>query len=267
VIDDDVSCTEDSCNEANDTVDNIPNDALCDNGVFCDGVETCDVQNDCQPGSDPCPGNDCDETGDICVVPPAGDVHVEAVLTTTQSAPAGKGQKNGVAQVTIYDENEAAVGAGYTVTGNFSGTFNENGQTAVTDANGIAVFVTSGSAKKGVVVNFCVSDVTGTLPFDPADHNSASFACGAPPTPVCGNGIIEVGEMCDGSDLGGETCSDQGFLGGTLACQADCQAFDTSACSNVNECVPTHSKEKGLRCSDGLDNDCDGDIDAADTDC
>ena len=32
-------------------------------------------------------------------------------------------------------------------------------------------------------------------------------------------------------------------------------------------CVPTSSKEKGPRCSDGLDNDCDGLIDGADPDC
>ncbi len=34
-----------------------------------------------------------------------------------------------------------------------------------------------------------------------------------------------------------------------------------------NQCVPTHSKEKGPRCSDGLDNDCDSLIDGADPDC
>ena len=32
-------------------------------------------------------------------------------------------------------------------------------------------------------------------------------------------------------------------------------------------CVPTHKKEKGPRCSDGLDNDCDFLIDGADPDC
>ena len=32
-------------------------------------------------------------------------------------------------------------------------------------------------------------------------------------------------------------------------------------------CVPTSSKEKGPKCSDGLDNDCDGFIDGADPDC
>jgi len=106
-------------------------------------------------------------------------VHVEGVLTTTQNA--AKGKKNGVAQVTIYDENETVVGAGYTVTGSFSGTFTEGGAVAVTDANGVAEFITSGSAKKEVVVNFCVSNVAGDLPYDPTDHNSASFACGETP--------------------------------------------------------------------------------------
>ena len=47
---------------------------------------------------------------------------------------------------------------------------------------------------------------------------------------------------------------------------------DLSECiDDLNEClspacVPTHSKEKGRRCSDDIDNDCDGDIDGADSD-
>jgi WD40 repeat protein len=32
-------------------------------------------------------------------------------------------------------------------------------------------------------------------------------------------------------------------------------------------CVPTHNKEKGPRCSDDIDNDCDGDVDEDDPDC
>jgi hypothetical protein len=35
----------------------------------------------------------------------------------------------------------------------------------------------------------------------------------------------------------------------------------------VSQCAPTHNNEKGPRCSDGIDNDCDGFIDQADTDC
>ncbi|HEY2946448.1 MAG TPA: prenyltransferase/squalene oxidase repeat-containing protein, partial [Vicinamibacteria bacterium] len=45
--------------------------------------------------------------------------------------------------------------------------------------------------------------------------------CTAPPR--CGDGVInQPGEVCDGADLGGKTCVDVGFLGGTLACHADC---------------------------------------------
>ncbi|MGA1865572.1 MAG: M14 family metallopeptidase, partial [bacterium] len=59
---DGVSCTDDSCNEATDSCDNIANDSLCDNGLFCDGAETCDTELGCQAGSDPCPGQYCDES-------------------------------------------------------------------------------------------------------------------------------------------------------------------------------------------------------------
>ena len=63
---DGIGCTVDSCNEATDACDNMPNDWLCDNGLFCDGSETCHEVNDCQAESDPCPGQSCDEDGDSC---------------------------------------------------------------------------------------------------------------------------------------------------------------------------------------------------------
>lgn len=50
---------------------------------------------------------------------------------------------------------------------------------------------------------------------------------------VCGNGIRESGEACDGSDLGGQTCGGLGFSGGTLACTGIC-SFDTSGCVNTS---------------------------------
>jgi hypothetical protein len=50
--------------------------------------------------------------------------------------------------------------------------------------------------------------------------------------PVCGNGVIETGEQCDGANLGGNSCTTLGlgFTGGTLACGGSCQ-FDTSGCT------------------------------------
>jgi hypothetical protein len=48
---------------------------------------------------------------------------------------------------------------------------------------------------------------------------------------VCGDGIAEGDEICDGADVGEQTCEGQGaFVGGTLACAVDCSSFDVSAC-------------------------------------
>ncbi len=68
-----------------------------------------------------------------------------------------------------------------------------------------------------------------------------------PADPVCGNGVLENGEFCDGDQFGGATCVSEGFETGSLVCTATC-ALDTSAC------VP-----RG--CGDGLARDgepCDG---------
>jgi len=69
------------------------------------------------------------------------------------------------------------------------------------------------------------------------DFNHKVFAAGAATVQatikitVCGNNIKETGEQCDGSDLGGATCSSRGFSGGTLSCGASCD-FNTSACTS-----------------------------------
>jgi hypothetical protein len=85
VVDDGVSCTEDSCDEANDVVVNAPNNGLCDNGLFCDGSETCDAINDCQAGTPPCDSANetCDEAGDVCEpVPGVLDLDVASLKVT-----------------------------------------------------------------------------------------------------------------------------------------------------------------------------------------
>ncbi|MFH1745161.1 MAG: hypothetical protein ABH881_03260 [bacterium] len=52
---------------------------------------------------------------------------------------------------------------------------------------------------------------------------------------VCGDDEKDYGEECDGTDLGGATCSSRGFLSGTLACMVACD-YDDSGCSNVPSC-------------------------------
>jgi hypothetical protein len=46
---------------------------------------------------------------------------------------------------------------------------------------------------------------------------------------ACGNGVLDMGEQCDGANLAGATCSTQGFDAGTLACSATCM-FNTGSC-------------------------------------
>ena len=84
-----------------------------------------------------------------------------------------------------------------------------------------------------------------------ADDGEINASCGPP---VCGNGIVEPGEDCDGVELGSETCVDLGFLSGTLACAVDCQ-FDTSACVAGGGpgafCAQSQDCQQGLFCADG----------------
>lgn len=54
----------------------------------------------------------------------------------------------------------------------------------------------------------------------------------------CGDDNVGGTEVCDGDDLGGQTCADQvGFDGGVLACNADCGGFDVSSCTTCGDAV------------------------------
>src|SRR3989344_2075809 len=52
---------------------------------------------------------------------------------------------------------------------------------------------------------------------------------------ICGDGIITNPEVCDGSNLGGKTCANSGYSGGTLSCASDCKSFITTGCY-TNSC-------------------------------
>ncbi|WP_258104432.1 Ig-like domain-containing protein [Marinoscillum sp. MHG1-6] len=84
------------------------------------------------------------------------EMYVSSITTGTQNA--GQGNKYGTASVTILDNAGAPV-VGASVTGTFSGTFNET-VSSITGGNGVVDLITSTTAKGGVMVDLCVDDVT-----------------------------------------------------------------------------------------------------------
>lgn len=82
---------------------------------------------------------------------------LDSIAVSTVSA--GRGQKRQHAEVTVVDNNGVSF-EGALVEGNFSGTITENDLTASSDANGIAVFDTSQTAKGGMTFEFCVTSIS-----------------------------------------------------------------------------------------------------------
>jgi len=70
---------------------------------------------------------------------------------------------------------------------------------------------------------FAGRDSRPGLPLPPTIEGRAA-------APYCGNGVLDPGELCDGSDLNGSTCAGFGYSGaGFLACSGLC-VFDVSQC-------------------------------------
>lgn len=106
---------------------------------------------------------------------------------------------------------------------------------------------------------------TGLIPTDnPTGGTAAGTAGGTPtgsaggtptgaPTGLCGNGVVDPGEDCDGTDLNSETCSSIGYHGaGNLGCTPQC-TWDVSGCTgpfsnhpqcqNYGQIAPAYGEE------------------------
>lgn len=66
---------------------------------------------------------------------------------------------------------------------------------------------------------------------DPTGVDPGTSTSTGPTGPVCGDGMIEAPEECEGADLAGKDCAMLGFTGGALACAANC-IFDKSQCTS-----------------------------------
>ncbi len=94
----------------------------------------------------------------------------------------------------------------------------------------------------------CVFDTAGIQGGSETDDGGADTGDKA----VCGNGILEDGEQCDGEDLGGATCETLGLGEGNLACTQSC-TYDTSDCRVQSYCG--NNNREGDEVCDGTDLD------------
>jgi hypothetical protein len=244
---------------ATDACNNLPDDAICDNGLFCDGSETCDVVNDCQDGSPQCtePLLACDEDLDECVPTLCNKNGVceggedcnncaeDCISGTTPGADCGNGiceASNGENGVTCpadcasklngkpQDRFSCGFGDGYAPEG----------------CGGDSRCVTDGFDCTEVPVEpgaYCCGDA---ICEGAEDGFTCEVDCGL--APFCGDGSINLpGEQCDGADLGGQTCFSQGFDSGTLACTGTCQ-FDTTGCEGSSCGLPGASCSANSEC-------------------
>lgn len=84
-------------------------------------------------------------------------------------------------------------------------------------------------------------------------NKDASDGCEKSSKAKCGDGVVEEDEVCDGANLGGQTCASRVGEGseGTLLCQSDCRGFDVTHCSPSLHCG-NGQIDSGEACDDQL---------------
>lgn len=124
-------------------------------------------------------------------------------------------------------------GTGGTGTGGVAGTTGTGG----TGTGGVAGTTgTGGTGTGGVAGTTGTGGVAGTTGTGGVAGTTGTGGTGTGGTGGgsgnCGNGVVNPGEYCDGSDLQGATCASLGFTGGSLSCSSSCQ-FNASACTGA----------------------------------
>lgn len=75
---------------------------------------------------------------------------------------------------------------------------------------------------------------------------SSSSSSGTGGMTLCGNGVKDPGEQCDGSDFGSATCQSEGLGSGNLQCNSACNII-VSGCEPVEDCTNmTDDNDDGL---------------------
>lgn len=67
---------------------------------------------------------------------------------------------------------------------------------------------------------------------DSLSYNSTFWNLTVENLEFCGDNVKNSTEACDGSDFGGDSCSNRGFNSGSLSCNSACSSIDANACKN-----------------------------------
>ena len=187
-----------------------------------------------------------------------------AILTTSCSmaSTCGNGTKDGQDVCDGGDLGgatcESVVGPGSTGTlrcRENCGGFDVSGCTAAsTCGNGV---VEVGEVCDGIRLNdrTCETEVgagsTGTLKCNQTCTGFVTSQCTASTT--CGNGVLEIGELCDSSNIQGKTCEMLVGPGstGTVLCGEGCTSWNLSGCSSATQCG-NGSLDAGEKCDGEL---------------
>jgi len=284
---DGVGCTADSCNEATDSCDHIPNDAACNNGLYCDGVETCVPALDCQPGTAVncgdgvgCTTDSCNEGTDSCDHVPSDAACDDGLFCN------GAESCNPV--LDCQAGSDPCPGEGCDEGGDacIPSLCNNGTCDSGEDCNTCAADCIGGTTSGAVCGNgvceagdgedciTCPSDCNGLTSGKPANR----FCCGA--TEGCGDSRCNTGGFyCTTTPSGGGMsycCGDLTCEGpeDSFNCAVDCGAAPACGdatcdpgedqCNCPSDCGTPPATETGL-CTDGIDNDCDGAADCLDT--
>lgn len=118
-----------------------------------------------------------------------------------------------------------------TTTGMTTGTGTTTG-TSTTDSTGTG---TTESTSTGTGTSTTETTSTSTDSGTTEMSSGTDTSSGTTGGPMCGNGVIDPGETCDGANLNNKGCADFPNLygGGTLACNPDCKAYDFGECCLV----------------------------------
>jgi|GEM_PF-1744282 len=97
----------------------------------------------------------------------------------------------------------------------------------------------------------------------------AATACSGPGgggfASTCNNGVIDPGEICDGAQVGNNSCESAGFERGILVCNLTCTNYDYSGCSGGNPDVTIGGDISGALDAGGSDAGASADAPASDT--